>query len=141
MPVGPCGPHPFVETRSSQPHAEGLAPSPAPFPPPLRAVPWVWVAHRVVHMMLNKPNMTALYFAKAVESFERSKAQFVASAPPRLLPEPSGPPPERLIKRGRVCMGPAVQKYSVRNNSLPKWGQMYPPRTMICKIVKKMRTR
>eukprot|EP00667_Euglena_gracilis_P003945 EG_transcript_3962 len=35
----------------------------------------------VVHMILNKPNITSLYFAKAVESFERYKAQFAAASP------------------------------------------------------------
>jgi hypothetical protein len=34
----------------------------------------------VVHLALNKPNVTSLYFAKAVESFERYKAQFAATA-------------------------------------------------------------
>jgi CCR4-NOT transcription complex subunit 10 len=33
----------------------------------------------VVHMMMNKPNTTSLYFSKAVESFERYKSQFQAS--------------------------------------------------------------
>jgi len=49
-------------------------------PPPFPGGPCFAPVRRVVHLALNKPNVTSLYFAKAVESFERYKAQFAATA-------------------------------------------------------------